>query len=74
MLAVMRNPEEPEERRMEMAKAAAPHVHSRPRSLRKPKDERPPVEIARIERVIINPREQTETADPSLLSAISSPP
>jgi hypothetical protein len=62
MLSVMRNPEEPEERRMQMAKAALPLMHKRIRPL-KPKDEGPPVQIAWIERIIVD---QTEAADPPL--------
>jgi hypothetical protein len=66
MLAVMRNPKAPEEHRMAMAKAAARYVHPRIRSLAKSKDDGLPVKITRIERVIIDSRDQTETAEPSL--------
>jgi hypothetical protein len=55
MLAVMRNPKEPQERRMQMAKAAARYVHPRIRSVPEPQTKAPPVEITWIERVIINP-------------------
>jgi hypothetical protein len=64
MLAVMRNPAEPQERRMAMAKAAAPYVHTRLRARANPGDGGPAA-ITWIERVIID---QAEDVPPAGLS------
>lgn len=55
MLSVLRDDSAPVARRDEMAKAAAPYCHNRLASIEHSGKDGGPIEVARVERVIVDP-------------------